>query len=271
VGALKRSRFAPLLRKEPVRRALERAGGGQLGAGHVAGVWPARPEAYRLTLGTWGHRKEWRQGWHQTSRPGFNLVLHLNFTARHDAELRRAFGRRVHFDLAPIHPAARRFNTLAWSRIDLCLDRGEALIEEVQSDWLKWARRDLRWLRSYPAGKRRDRATRRWGESVRPEDVERYLEDVLAPHARIWDEAMLAATLWMVRDLLGMKAVYLHTGFGGAVLKRCGRAPYSIYEKLPRRFCFERTWEPPQFLVEAGHRRVRRALRCEPEWWVMEM
>jgi hypothetical protein len=269
VGALKHSRFAPLLRKESVRQALERAGGGRLDAADVAGVWPAQPEAYRLTLGTWGHRKDWRQTWHQTSRPGFNLVLHLNFTARHDAELRRAFGRHMRFDMPGFHPASKRFNTLAWSRIDLCLDRGEALIEEIQSDWLKAARRELRWLRACQPDKRRAYTERLWGTAVPLETAERYVERVLTPHARVWDEAMLAATLWVLRDLLGMKAIYLHTGFGGAVLKRCGRPPYSVYEKLPRRFCLERTWEPPRFLLEAGHRRVRRALRCGPEWWVM--
>lgn len=99
--------------------------------------------------------------------------------------------------------------------------------------------------------------------------MEHYVEYILAPHARLWDEAMLAATLWMLVELLDVRTVYLHTLAGAGLLKSCQRPPRSIYERLPRRFCFERTATPPRFLAEAGHRRLRAALRCGPEWWML--
>ena len=46
----------------------------------------------------------------------------------------------------PFHPVASGGElTLAWSRIDLDLDRGEALVEEIQSDWVRDAQSQSRW------------------------------------------------------------------------------------------------------------------------------
>lgn len=39
------------------------------------------------------------------------------------------------------HPVSRQRNTLAWARLDLDLNSATALIEEIQSDWI----RDVVW------------------------------------------------------------------------------------------------------------------------------
>jgi hypothetical protein len=39
------------------------------------------------------------------------------------------------------HPIRRSPSTLAWSRVDIDFENGEALIEEIQTDWVRLAER----------------------------------------------------------------------------------------------------------------------------------
>jgi hypothetical protein len=45
-------------------------------------------DRYLLSLGAWGHDK--RSNWRQTSRPGWNLVLHLNLPMQHQRLMQAA-------------------------------------------------------------------------------------------------------------------------------------------------------------------------------------
>lgn len=273
VRDLRRSRFARLLDKPPVRAVCARAPRGVLSEALLENAWPTPPESYRLTLGIWDGRFDC--GFNQVSRPGVNLALQLNFSAKHDRAYRDwikakpycAFG-------SSSHPVAREgYLTLSWARIDLDPSFGEALIEEVQTDWL----RDVQNLRRHigycdsPAAQ--EACVRAWldREDVHLDYVNRYIERHVQPHAAIWDEATLTAALWFLRCELGVRRVFYHTLRGGTRLKGGSwGAPRSLYTALPRRFCFTETEDGPRFLVSGRRRGVRKRAR-KARYFVLEL
>lgn len=118
------------------------------------------------------------------------------------------------------------------------------MIEEIQTDWIRealWARR-MAVLDSGP--------DYYWGSKLQNDWVVRYVDSVLRQHEAIWDEAMLAATLWFLRKEIGIRTIFYHTHETGASLKKISHRlpPRSLYTKLPRRFCFIETQETPGFL-----------------------
>ncbi|MEM7503978.1 MAG: hypothetical protein AAF417_18190 [Pseudomonadota bacterium] len=135
-------------------------------------------------------------------------------------------------------------NTLAWARLDIDLERGEALIEEIQTDWIRKAlfarRRALRARNMF----------RVFGVPMQKHRVIRYVDSTLRRHEETWDEAMLSATIWFLRRELGIKTIYYHTYESGARIKNISfrLPPRSIYSKLPKRFCFRATDQRPGFL-----------------------
>ncbi len=122
------------------------------------------------------------------------------------------------------------------------------LIEELQSDWVRAARRG----RDVPPAVQ---ARRR-----------RYVEGLLADHEAIWAEALLLATLRFCREILGLERIWKHTFEGGTVLKGIDREhppPRSLYTPLPRRFGFQVTDEAPTLEKARGVRFQRLpALQC---------
>ena len=89
IESLRRSRYARLLNKPAVKQLLAECGNGRLDRGHTEAQWQAPLLPFLLTVGLWGDKKWWRGN--QTSRPGFNLVLRLNFSRHHDREFQRLF------------------------------------------------------------------------------------------------------------------------------------------------------------------------------------
>jgi hypothetical protein len=87
----------------------------------------------------------------------------------------------------------------------------------------------------------------------------------------LWDEAMLAAAVWFCRSQLGVRRIYYHTFEGSNLLKRMHGCPppRSLYTTLPRRFCFERTDQPPQMLCHCRHRQVRASLKWRRSEWFL--
>jgi hypothetical protein len=164
----------------------------------------------------------------------------------------------------PHSPAPRI--ALAWARIDLDLARGEALIEEVQSDWM----RELAWIWKLALGEEcerlRDDTVRHWfrNPAARFAHLERYWGRVLAHHRAWWAEATLFAALWLLVELLRIRRIWYHTPEGGVLRKQMGWSapPRSLYSTLPERFGFALTSEPPRFLAP---RRWPRGLRRAPE------
>ena len=137
VAVLKKSPYAPLLQKPRVKSALARLGQDRIEDLYLAAHdHDPRQEYFVLTLDTWGSERRREQRQRQTSRPGLNLVLQLNFSAEHDRHYKNLGCRHSLFNYTG-HPVSRTRNTLAWARIDLDWASDCALIEEIQSDWIR--------------------------------------------------------------------------------------------------------------------------------------
>lgn len=260
VAAIKRSAFGNLLRKPTVRNLMAQIGRSHILPEDLDSAWPRHHETYRLTLGQWPVANErWARSYHQTTRRGTNLVLQLNFAVSHNRELARITGAGVEdYNESSIHPIEKKRNlTLAWSRIDLDFDTREALIEEIQSDWI--------------------RDTHRWATD--PDDREQarrfrqYEDELLKPHRRIWDEAMMAATIWFLVEEIGIRSLFYHTMESGHALKQINwcHPPRSLYTDLPRQFCFQTTFNGPLFIRDHSDRPTRKLFsRPETQWFHLE-
>jgi hypothetical protein len=270
LAALRRGPFARLLNKPIVRRAMAWAGDGRLRPDQLLAQWPRQCLHYHLTLDRWG---DGRNSWQQTTRPGCNLVLQLNFSNQHDKAYERAIQPDGRAPFAyhghPIHRQGR--NTMAWVRIDCDLAGDEALIEELQTDWLReilWLQSRLCQLKSTP-----DRCRgflERHGIGGDMARIEAYLAS-LEVHCRLWQEAALTAAIRFIRDELGLRRIYMHSHATGQVMKRIqGSAPpRSLYSTLPRAFCFSAVDAPPAFIAAntAAKRRLRKVV--QPSWFLL--
>ncbi len=258
IREIKRSKFGKLLNKPSVGKLIDKVGDGILTPDALSSAWPSIPECYLLTLGEWGKKSGWSR-YYQTSTPGVNLVLQLNFSSKHNKpyyKLIQPSGRGP-FEIE-LHPIARRgFHTLAWSRLDIDLNLGEALIEEIQSDWITLATRGKKTIETYSHdehGQRRIIQRYFKGLNCDPKALEKYINSVLSIHMNLWDEAMLSATIWFLKEELGIRHIYYHTYETGNLLKGLyGRGyerkpPKSIYTTLPKQFCFEKTDNYPNIL-----------------------
>lgn len=219
-------------------------------------LWPDETETYRLTAGLF-------DGWTQTTRKGsrgWNIVLQLNLNGSDAAWMERMIPVRDDDPFEPyqyIHPVHRgRHRTLAWARIDLDWDTGEALIEEIQSDRLREVKSCVEWIR-----RKKRRMIRLAGNRVESSLVIDYWEQRLRLSRQFWDEAMLCAALQFIVREPGIRQIYYHSPVSGTRLKGAKDAPVSLYSDLPRRFCFEKTEALPKFV-----RKPRR--RFQPGLWM---
>ena len=146
--------------------------------------------------------------------------------------------------------------TLAWARLDIDRGAGVALIEEIQSDWLRfvrWELDDLRHLRP------RSRALR---------DTQAYEAALTARYEQVWPRAVLLAALKLLRDRLRIAEIYYHQPGPGAVLKH-SRPPVSLYSSLRKAFCFEPTRDVPPFLRRKRRKHLSRLPKDRPLFWKM--
>ncbi|HPQ96863.1 MAG: hypothetical protein KDI44_00820 [Thiothrix sp.] len=170
------------------------------------------------------------------TRTGYHRVLQLNFASDHISFLRRLLDRE---HIAPfsdhIHPVRLEGNyeTLAWARIDLDFASNEALIEEIQSDWVREARDPF-------------------NDVIYGEDVMRAYRQALRPYAQVWAEAVLAVAVRFIRHELGIVTVFYNSFETGNKLKGLAHKselpPRSLYTELPKKFCFAPTRTAPAFL-----------------------
>ena len=163
-------------------------------------------------------------------------MMDHRFPNRHDDPFERSWH--------PIHEGKHR--TLAWARIDLDWESGEALIEEIQNDRL----REVRSLVNRIHRERLKTIPFHCGQEVDATFVLRYWDERLRLSRLWWDEAMLCAAITFIVEELGIRKIFYHSPLSGERLKGDGAedAPKSIYTDLPRRFCFEKTTEIPSFL-----------------------
>ncbi len=211
---------------------------GKAVAGALEAIWQEVWQDYLVTFTTYGEGRDWQ--WDQISREGGNLVLQLGFPSDHatlmgrhlDPDMRWKFEEYSH----PVRTEGRP--TLAWTRLDLDLERGEALIEEVQSDWLRLVAEEVETL------KRRDPQDR----DLRAHQG--YMSDLFARYAKVWPQAVMLATLHVLRDRLGIRRIWMHSLDAGTKLKGMDLCdpPRSLYTRLPKAFCFQPVAEIPAML-----------------------
>jgi len=266
VAALKRSNYAPLLQKPRIKSVLSSLGHAALDEATLAlHDYDPLQSHYLLTLSTWGHERRAGRHLRQTSRPGINLVLQLNFNAEHQRRFNK-LGREDSLFNYTLHPVSDRYHTLAWARIDLDFDTNCALIEEVQSDWV----RRVAWMSErvenrLANGQPESSPTRAYGLQCSLATAREYSAYVREQHTPLWAEAMLWASIQFIRDELGLNHIYYHSERGGTLIKGITGTPppRSLYTDLPRRFCFTPTSEVPPLLAE--DKEVRRVLRQHPD------
>lgn len=252
IAALRAGPVARLLQKPRVKALLANCGQTLTPERLTQADGDPEAQAYTLSLAHWGTSGSRRQTrWQQTSRASPSLVLQLNFSQGHNRALRQLLNPQPGQDPFNVesHPCLRRPGeenrryTLAWARLDVDLDKDEALIEEIQTDWI----RRVHWAQARLAGTRRpeyEQAAHGLGgdPATLAERLHRYASTMLAPHEALWAEAMLSAALFFLREELGIRQVHMHTPESGVAFKRItGRAPpQSLYTDLPARFCFQR-------------------------------
>lgn len=268
VAELKNSRFARLAQRPEVKDVLSRHGGGDLNSDQLSWAWREPGFCFVLGLARWGGK---RSLYKQVSRNGMNLVLQLNFSNEHNSAYRKLY--RPSEDnvfnyyghpAAFAHRSKRAAETLAWARIDLDFDTNEALIEEIQSDWIRLAGRELKYIR---ACQKHNKIAEDYLSSGSAAARLRYFCEVLAPYENVWSEAMLAACVWFITTELGIKQIYMHTAQSGGAVKRItgDQPPRSLYHDLPRKFCFERSPNAPEFLTAT--KAYRRLAKKVPIRW----
>jgi len=224
----------------------------------LAPVYAQTWHDFTLSVTDWGSDGYWR--FDQVSRPGHSLVVQLGFPTAHAQMFGRYFDgamrRKLEYDGHPIRQDGPP--TLAWARLDLDLETGTGLIEEVQCDWLRFAVREK--LRQVRMGAK-DRALRTFHA---------YEQALLTTYAKMWPRAMLLAALYLMREEFGMREVWMHTPHGGAMLKHITHRlpPRSLYTDLPRAFCFEGTRDAPPFLRARRKRHLAHLARQDgPIFW----
>ena len=249
ISDLKNSAFSGLLNKPAIKEIVSKSGNGKLQLNQLETVW-GKAEPFLLTLDTWGHGD---RCWDQVSRNGYNLVLQLNFSNKHDAVFRKQLKPDNHHSFKywdhPVMSKGKRDlfrETLAWARIDFDFNTNEALIEELQTDWLRIARRLLKQIN---LGRTEFSFT---GFNASTEILKNYLENVLLTYGKIWDEAILMAAIQFIYLELGIDKIYLHTPDTGAAVKKIKyrQPPKSLYSSLPKKFCFSQTDKAPEFLCQ---------------------
>ena len=207
---MKQGAFAALLNKPRVAALVRRNQGRPLTRAILDAADHDRDETiYKFGFDIWGN--DARLGG-QCSRRGFNLVLQLNFDRAHDAAFERLV--KPSRGCEPFcyrgHPHSRSRNTMAWARIDLDFDSGEALIEEVQTDWLRetqYVAQQADWaLTQDPKG--RARRFHRWGVNGSAAQVARYHEQHTAQHAAHWNEAALCAAVHVLTRHLHIRRIF---------------------------------------------------------------
>ncbi len=266
IRALRQGRFARLLDRPAIKALAASKGDGWLDRDDLLSLWPADVLTYVMSFGAWGSSRRSERRWNQTSRPRRQLVLQLNFSRQHDEKYHLLVSDAKDMPFADwYHPINKRGRiTMAWARIDIDLASGEALIDEVQNDWIRNVEAEL-------ADDDRDFGIYR--KPAERKNFRIYAENVLAPHAGLWSEAVLSAALLVLGQVFRIDRVWFHDFDTGCEIKKItGRKPpRSLYGDLPRRFCFEPTDEPPEFILATQPRRLRKKLeRREGRFWRLD-
>lgn len=265
INRIKRSAYKGLLDKPAMKALSASLGGGRMDLKMAAVTGADSNTDFRLSFAKWGGFT----GYRQVSRAGWQLVIQLNFPDSHDQVYRQKVKPKNEGPFVYTgHPVCGHgLNTLAWARVDLDPFCEEALIEEVQTDWLREAKAISDRCKTYKSRKwqRRD-LKHETAKQTRLEDVLDYIRTDLKPYHSIWQEALMSACFHVLFEQLGYRRVYMHSWKTGQVLKNC-QPPRSLYSQLPKRFCMRAVPFGPGMLT--SNRQARLALRkaSQPFWF----
>ncbi|MGI9350553.1 MAG: hypothetical protein ACR2O3_03225 [Rhizobiaceae bacterium] len=277
---IRRSEFARLLERPDIRDLISKRGKLLLDSTDMLNLYQKKPVAWRLSLGSWGNKRNNR--YHQITRRGFNLVLQINFPEQHNRCYRYYINgkNRDYFNYSG-HPASKQELTMAWVRLDVDMEQGEVLIEEIQSDWVRQVAHyshNLSWLHGRLV---RDAAPNS-RYSIRDckqtcKDFSNYADKILPKYTKHWQETALAAAMFFSVHELGIREIFMHDFETGNRLKHIsssyGLPPRSIYTRLPRKFCFQRSLrvpalaETPIAALQKGKRHSHKI--TEPRFWYL--
>jgi len=267
-GQLKRFATKPI-----IKDVMKYCGNGFLTQDLLRSYWPNEVLNFTLTLNRWG---EGDRGYDQTSRNQQNLVLQINFDNKHNQQYRRLLNPcndygPFEYSCHPIRTDHR--NTMSWVRIDFDLLTGEALIEEIQNDWL----REAGWGLKRVIKRRKDKKSTKPGDIIYGVDCEynelkEYTEVVLKPYQQLWTEISLSAAIHFIRNELGIASIYYHSFDTGKKIKKIySSPPKSMYTQVPKKFGFELIEDAPRFICEDKcSRRYLKAIK-KPQWYHMSV
>ena len=275
ISDLKKSNQAFLLDKPALKSICSGAGSKKLDVNTLQNYLPDDYLPFSITFDTWGaYTKHRKYNWYQTTRPGYSLVLQLNFTQPHDVKYYQLIKpkHKHHRFRWTCHPVKDNHTlTCAWARLDFDLNTGEVLIEEIQNDWLRDVTAFMKSMESLVKDDKKKVKEHDFfsANNTTFENLQEYHDSVLKPYRKMWDEAILSAAIWFSKRELGLNKIYYHTWETGAFLKDC-EPPKSIYTKLPKKFGFKASKTAPQFIQECQY--LKKTLRNKDcGWWFLEL
>ena len=251
---IKQSRFNKLLNHPTIKPIVANCGNGIFDTTQLLNVWEEPSQPFLLTVSRWGGNAN--RSWYQTSRFGENLVLQLNMPLEHQRQFELHIADEGSLNGESCHPVqspdTKNFReTLAWSRIDIDFQTNEALIEEVQSDGVRYVQW---WEKRY--------------KQCNCEKCKSRMQYIawMQKYRAIWAEALLCASIEFIQSELGIERIFIHTARSGWRIKDMDpdwHAPRSLYSDLPKKFAFKRTWAAPEFLLAT--KSYQRLIRKHPD------
>lgn len=279
IAEVKKWKQGFLLNKQSLKTITSSLKKNQLRTADLINFQPLEQLPFYITFDKWGVFKNHRKNtYYQTTRPGYSLVLQLNFAEHHDIPYyklvnpKRKAGKQDGHPLRWInHPVCENNQlTLGWVRMDFDLKTGELLIEEIQTDWLRDAKQLYHFI-CREENKEVKKRRKHWilGEiNGTAMSFKKYYETTLIPYFKVWDEALLSAAIWFSMEEMGIRNIFYHTYKSGCLLKDC-KPPRSLYTKLPRRFGFQKTTIAPLFIQQNQY--LKKTLRKKKlEWWRLD-
>ncbi|WP_444994043.1 hypothetical protein [Aliikangiella sp. IMCC44359] len=155
--------------------------------------------------------------------------------------------------------------------MDFDFTSGEALIEEIQNDWLRKAERHLQLATSAIQSGRSDYSC--YGEKYNAEAMLSYTQKVLKRYSKTWSEAAMFSAIHLIKEELGINKIFYHQFDTGRYMKNITGAcpPKSLYSRLPKSFCFTQTSKGPDFIL--SNKKIKRRLNKlkNPNWYYLEV
>ncbi len=267
IDKIRTSHLSKLLQKDIVNAVMSHCGNGKITTDKLE-VYIQDYESYVITLSEWGDKSMYPR--EQTSRPGANLVLQLNLTGEHDQFMEQL---KIDADVFKFygHPIHNSKSSVAWARIDLDFDAGEALIEEIQNDWLRKAYRHNRLSkRAITLGMDK---YQNYEGVFNSNNMLEYTTKVIKKYAKTWSETMMFSTIQFIKEELGIGKIFYHSVDTGRCLKNIAYQfpPTSIYKDLPRKFCFQETQQAPSFISSSNASKRRLKKIRHARWYYLEI